>query len=170
MFLAEQSRAASRNMESSVKKLRNPSLARFLRVSNIFTPKEFYTGCANYLPSRSTPHSVIVLQDLKADNILVEPTGVCKISDFGISKKADIHRGRAFTGLKGTVFWMAPEILSPQEKGYDVKVDIWSVGCIVLEMWTGDRPWKGEELIPVMMKVPSNHIRCLASVTILVAL
>jgi len=61
---------------------------------------------------------------LKADNILVEPTGVCKISDFGISKKADIHRGRAFTGMKGTVFWMAPEILSSGGKGYDVKVDI----------------------------------------------
>jgi serine/threonine protein kinase len=90
---------------------------------------------------------------LKADNILVETTGVCKISDFGISKKADIHHGRAFTGMKGTVFWMAPEILSSGGKGYDVKVDIWSVGCIVLEMWTGDRPWSGEELLPVMMKV-----------------
>lgn len=94
-----------------------------------------------------------VTQDLKADNILVEPTGICKISDFGISKKADIHRGRAFTGMKGTVFWMAPEILYSDGKGYDVKVDIWSVGCIVLEMWTGDRPWSGEELLPVMMKV-----------------
>jgi serine/threonine protein kinase len=95
----------------------------------------------------------IISQDLKAENILVEPTGICKISDFGISKKADVHRGRAFTGMKGTVFWMAPEILSSDGKGYDVKVDIWSVGCIVLEMWTGDRPWSGEELVPVMMKV-----------------
>jgi serine/threonine protein kinase len=94
-----------------------------------------------------------VSQDLKADNILVEPTGICKISDFGISKKADIHHGRAFTGMKGTVFWMAPEIISSSGNGYDVKVDIWSVGCIVLEMWTGDRPWSGEELLPVMMKV-----------------
>jgi serine/threonine protein kinase len=48
---------------------------------------------------------------------------------------------------------MAPEILSSGGKGYDVKVDIWSVGCIVLEMWTGDRPWSGEELLPVLMKV-----------------
>jgi serine/threonine protein kinase len=101
----------------------------------------------------SSPNFFFVAQDLKADNILVEPTGVCKISDFGISKKADIHRGRAFTGMKGTVFWMAPEILYSDGKGYDVKVDIWSVGCIVLEMWTGDRPWSGEELVPVMMKV-----------------
>lgn len=54
--------------------------------------------------------------------------------------------------MKGTIFWMAPEILE-QGKGYDVKVDIWSVGCIVLEMWTGDRPWSGEEFAPVMLKV-----------------
>lgn len=106
-----------------------------------------------YLHSKGILH-----RDLKADNILVEPTGICKISDFGISKKADIKRGRAFTGMKGTVFWMAPEILSSDGKGYDVKVDIWSVGCIVLEMWTGDRPWSGEELLPVMMKLVEHKL------------
>ncbi|KAF5385256.1 hypothetical protein D9615_001456 [Tricholomella constricta] len=94
-------------------------------------------------------------QDLKSDNILVEPSGVCKISDFGISKQAeDILQARAFTGMRGTIYWMAPEMLdSDKRKGYDVKVDIWSVGCIVLEMWTGERPWYGEEIFPVMMKL-----------------
>lgn len=115
-----------------------------------------------YLHSRGILHRVrrflvfivyskpTLTQDLKADNILVETTGVCKISDFGISKKTF---NRAFTAMKGTIFWMAPEILESKGKGYDVKVDIWSVGCIVLEMWTGDRPWSGEEFVPVMLKV-----------------
>lgn len=94
------------------------------------------------------------LQDLKADNILLEPGGICKISDFGISKKVEtINRGRAFTGMKGTVFWMAPETFDSRKQGYDVKVDIWSTGCVVLEMWTGKRPWSGEPHLPVMMKV-----------------
>ncbi|KAF9462166.1 kinase-like domain-containing protein, partial [Collybia nuda] len=100
-----------------------------------------------YLHSRGILH-----RDLKADNILVETTGICKISDFGISKKT-FNRTRAFTTMKGTLFWMAPEILESKGKGYDVKVDIWSVGCIVLEMWTGDRPWSGEEFFPVMFKL-----------------
>jgi mitogen-activated protein kinase kinase kinase len=51
--------------------------------------------------------------------------------------------------------YRAPEVLDSNnnKRGYDSKVDIWSVGCVVLEMWTGERPWAGEEMIPVMMKV-----------------
>ncbi|KAJ7596974.1 kinase-like domain-containing protein [Mycena floridula] len=89
----------------------------------------------------------IIHRDLKADNILVEREGRCKISDFGISKKAE----EASTGMKGTVFWMAPEVVGPGKSGYSSKVDIWSMGCVILEMWTGVRPWDGQETIPVML-------------------
>jgi serine/threonine protein kinase len=90
---------------------------------------------------------------LKADNILVEMSGVCKISDFGISKRTDDGSGGAFTALQGTVFWMAPEVINTQKKGYNFKIDIWSVGCVVLEMWAGMRPWMGDEAVAVMFKV-----------------
>jgi serine/threonine protein kinase len=90
---------------------------------------------------------------LKADNILVEMSGVCKISDFGISKRTDDGVGGAFTAMQGTVFWMAPEVINLQKKGYNFKIDIWSVGCVVLEMWAGMRPWMGDEAVAVMFKV-----------------
>lgn len=94
------------------------------------------------------------MQDLKADNILVETTGVCKISDFGIAKRTDNIDGLgASTAMTGTVFWMAPEVIDPMKKGYDKKVDIWSVGCVVHEMWAGKRPWSGDEAIVVILKV-----------------
>ena len=81
-------------------------------------------------------------------------TGVCKISDFGISKRTDDSAGGAFTAMQGTVFWMAPEVIrSKKGKGYNFKIDIWSVGCVVLEMWAGMRPWMGDEAIAVMFKV-----------------
>lgn len=92
-------------------------------------------------------------QDLKADNILVEMSGTCKISDFGISKRTEDLHGGAFTAMQGTVFWMAPEVINTQKKGYNFKIDIWSVGCVVLEMWAGMRPWMGEEMVAVMFKV-----------------
>ncbi|KAJ7092654.1 kinase-like domain-containing protein [Mycena epipterygia] len=73
-------------------------------------------------------HSTGILhRDLKGDNILVEPSGVCKISDFGISKRGDMH-GQAATELRGTVYWMAPEVVNSDKRGYDSKVDIWSLG------------------------------------------
>jgi len=61
--------------------------------------------------------------------------------------------------MQGTVFWMAPEVINTQKKGYNFKVDIWSVGCVVLEMWAGKRPWTGEEMVAVMFKVCSPIYR-----------
>lgn len=101
-------------------------------------------------------------QDLKADNILVETSGTCKISDFGISKRTENSDGAA-TALQGTVFWMAPEVVNPQGKSYNNKVDIWSVGCVVLEMWAGMRPWQGDELVAVMFKVSCAYCCCATS-------
>ncbi|KIJ68540.1 hypothetical protein HYDPIDRAFT_82801 [Hydnomerulius pinastri MD-312] len=101
-----------------------------------------------YLHSKNIIH-----RDLKADNILVEKTGICKISDFGISKRTDEDQG-AYTAMQGTVFWMAPEVIGSQRgRGYNNKVDIWSVGCVVLEMWAGRRPWPDEDFFTVMFKV-----------------
>ncbi|TBU45235.1 Pkinase-domain-containing protein [Dichomitus squalens] len=100
-----------------------------------------------YLHSRNILH-----RDLKADNILVETTGVCKISDFGISRRTDdINMAAAYTSMQGTVFWMAPEVVNSKGKGYNSKIDIWSVGCVVFEMWTGQRPWSGQEAMAVLL-------------------
>ncbi|KAF8807311.1 Pkinase-domain-containing protein [Phlegmacium glaucopus] len=101
-----------------------------------------------YLHSRGILH-----RDLKADNILVEMSGTCKISDFGISKRTEDVDGGAHTAMQGTIFWMAPEVVHTKKEGYNFKIDIWSVGCVVLEMWAGKRPWVGEETVVVMYKL-----------------
>lgn len=63
-------------------------------------------------------------QDLKADNLLVDLSGIVKISDFGISKKVDnIYQDQAAMSLQGSIFWMAPEVVhNPTKKGYSAKV------------------------------------------------
>ncbi|KAG1757666.1 kinase-like domain-containing protein [Suillus lakei] len=104
-----------------------------------------------YLHSKNIIH-----RDLRADNILVENTGICKISDFGISKRTDDLHGTSSHVIQGSVFWMAPEAMDPKNNGYNAKIDIWSVGCVVLEMWSGKRPWSDDEAITVMFKVYQN--------------
>ncbi|CAI2183766.1 723_t:CDS:10 [Funneliformis geosporum] len=95
--------------------------------------------------------------DIKADNILVDEEGCCKISDFGISKKSD-HALAAYDynsnmSLQGTIFWMAPEVFT---RGYSAKVDIWSLGCVVLEMFAGERPWSELTDLAAMFKLGSE--------------
>jgi mitogen-activated protein kinase kinase kinase len=98
----------------------------------------------------------ILHRDLKADNILLDLDGTCKISDFGISKKTDNIYGNDVTNsMQGSVFWMAPEVIRSQGMGYSAKIDIWSLGCVVLEMFAGRRPWSKEEAIGAIYKLGS---------------
>lgn len=107
----------------------------------------------------------VLHRDLKADNILLDVDGTCKISDFGISKKTDNIYGNDVTNsMQGSVFWMAPEVVRAEGQGakarsegqgYSAKVDIWSLGCVVLEMFAGRRPWSKEEPIGAIFKLGS---------------
>jgi mitogen-activated protein kinase kinase kinase len=101
----------------------------------------------------------ILHRDLKADNILLDLDGTCKISDFGISKKTDnIYGNDKSNNMQGSVFWMAPEVIRSEGKGYSAKVDIWSLGCVVLEMFCGRRPWAKEEAIGAIYKIANGEI------------
>ncbi|CAD8081561.1 unnamed protein product [Paramecium sonneborni] len=76
----------------------------------------------------------IIHRDIKGANIIVDTKGVCKLADFGCS----IIGSNAYS-LKGTPNWMAPEVINSQETGrYS---DIWSLGCTIIEMLTGEPPW-----------------------------
>ncbi|KAG8914160.1 hypothetical protein FRC01_004196, partial [Tulasnella sp. 417] len=102
-----------------------------------------------YLHSNKTIH-----RDLKADNLLVDPSGNCKISDFGISKHNEgIYNNATMTAMQGSIFWMAPEMLYNDKKGYNAKIDIWSLGCVLIEMFSARRPWEQEDLVSVILKV-----------------
>ncbi|KAL9601008.1 MAG: hypothetical protein Q9219_002830 [cf. Caloplaca sp. 3 TL-2023] len=102
----------------------------------------------------------VLHRDLKADNILLDVDGTCKISDFGISKKSDDIYGNdtSNNSMQGSVFWMAPEVVRSQSTGYSAKVDIWSLGCVVLEMFAGRRPWAKDEAIGAIYKLGSLNM------------
>ena len=100
----------------------------------------------------------ILHRDLKADNILLDVDGTAKISDFGISKKTDnIYGNDKTNSMQGSVFWMAPEVIRSQGEGYSAKVDIWSLGCVVLEMFAGRRPWSQEEAVGAIYKLANGE-------------
>ncbi|KAK0531509.1 mitogen-activated protein kinase kinase kinase [Tilletia horrida] len=98
----------------------------------------------------------ILHRDLKADNILVDWDGICKISDFGTVRKTDDIYNNQEMSLQGSIFWMAPEVINMTADGYSAKVDIWSLGCVVLEMLAGRRPWSEQEAVQAMLRIGSK--------------
>ncbi|XP_064645230.1 uncharacterized protein LOC135498756 [Lineus longissimus] len=89
----------------------------------------------------------IAHRDIKPANVLLSlDDPIIKLADFGISRKleASLLTHGATTAGKGTVQYMSPEATrgeDDEKKGYGLKTDIWSVGCVVLEMAKGTRPW-----------------------------
>ncbi|KAH0453366.1 hypothetical protein IEQ34_017690 [Dendrobium chrysotoxum] len=82
----------------------------------------------------------IIHRDIKGANILVDNKGCIKLADFGASKQvAKLATMTAAKSMKGTPYWMAPEVIL--QTGHTFSADIWSVGCTVIEMATGKPPW-----------------------------
>eukprot|EP00293_Proteomonas_sulcata_P012670 CAMPEP_0184309004 /NCGR_PEP_ID=MMETSP1049-20130417/17305_1 /TAXON_ID=77928 /ORGANISM="Proteomonas sulcata, Strain CCMP704" /LENGTH=700 /DNA_ID=CAMNT_0026621809 /DNA_START=95 /DNA_END=2197 /DNA_ORIENTATION=+ len=83
----------------------------------------------------------IVHQDIKSSNILVLSDRTAKICDFGLARKGSkvMHVDRELV----TLWYRAPELLMG-DSTYNVKVDEWGVGCIVLEMIIGGCPFRGK--------------------------
>ncbi|RYE82735.1 MAG: hypothetical protein EOO65_05055, partial [Methanosarcinales archaeon] len=82
----------------------------------------------------------VVHRDIKGANILVDRSGVCKVSDFGASKFLAALDNTAATAsgpdsLRGTPAFMAPEVI--KQVGYGRSSDIWSLAGTVVEMLTG---------------------------------
>ncbi len=107
----------------------------------------------SYLHNRDIIH-----RDIKGANILVDNKGTIKISDFGISKKLEAtnilngaNNNKHRPSLQGSVFWMAPEVV--KQTSYTRKADIWSLGCLVVEMMTGTHPFPDCTQLQAIFKI-----------------
>ncbi|KAI3621992.1 ste ste11 protein kinase [Moniliophthora roreri] len=127
------------------------------RIIQVYT-MQMLEGLA-YLHSRGIVH-----RDVKPDNILLDHLGVIKFVDFGAAKilaknqrsmvrsrrgpevgytanTPSLGGGLGMNSLTGTPMYMSPEIIKNDKRGRHGAMDIWSMGCVVLEFATGRKPW-----------------------------
>ena len=119
------------------------------------------------LGALAAAHAIgIIHRDLKPDNIIVSDGGRAKILDFGIAKLAVGTAGkgpRTRTGaLLGTPHYMSPEQIQGSE--IDARSDLYSLGIVLFELFTGQRPFDGStdfELMMAQVSTPPPSLRAL---------
>ncbi|XP_031483007.1 mitogen-activated protein kinase kinase kinase YODA-like [Nymphaea colorata] len=109
--------------------------------------QQILSGLA-YLHAKNTVH-----RDIKGANILVDPNGRVKLADFGMAKHVTGHS--LALSFKGSPYWMAPEVIK-NSNGCNLAVDIWSLGCTVLEMATRKPPWSQYEGVAALFKIGNS--------------
>ncbi len=75
----------------------------------------------------------IIHRDLKPENIFLNNKNEIKIGDFGVARQLTAYKNYSLTKGIGTLYYSSPEIL--KGNNYDNKVDIWSLGCIIYELF-----------------------------------
>ncbi|XP_010270404.1 PREDICTED: mitogen-activated protein kinase kinase kinase YODA isoform X2 [Nelumbo nucifera] len=110
--------------------------------------RQILSGLA-YLHGRNHVH-----RDIKGANILVDPNGEIKLADFGMAKHITSYS--SVLSFKGSPYWMAPEVIMNSSNGYSLAVDIWSLGCTILEMATTKPPWSQYEGVAAIFKIGNS--------------
>lgn len=146
------------------------SIATMLKQYNTFQEPLVKNFVRQILAGLSYLHSQdIIHRDIKGANILVDNKGGVKISDFGISKRVEASTllGSRASGsggghlhrpsLQGSVYWMAPEVV--RQTAHTKKADIWSLGCLVVEMFIGAHPFPDCSQLQAIFAIGSNQAR-----------
>jgi predicted Ser/Thr protein kinase len=92
----------------------------------------------------------LVHRDVKPQNVLLDGDGRAKVTDFGIARSLDVD-GMTITGtIMGTSNYIAPE----QARGQpvDEQTDVYSLGCVLYELLTGEVPYDGDNFVTVAMR------------------
>ena len=149
------------------------TLDRMIPASGVRVPEALRVG-AQIADACARAHAAgIVHRDLKPANVMVQPDGRVKVLDFGIAKLLGVGAGvdagmtSAATGTSpgvvlGTAAYMSPE--QAEGRAVDARSDIFSLGAMLYEMVTGQRPFAGDSPVTVMAAVVQQEPRPIGDV------
>lgn len=131
-----------------------------------FTPGETIDVGIQVASALYATHSVgIIHRDIKPDNIMLRHDGIVKVLDFGLAKLSRERPSFETDSMAptqnfintavGMVLGTAPYMSPEQARGMDLdeRTDIWSLGCVLYEMISGQQPFHGPTTIDVMSRI-----------------
>ncbi|KAJ7766474.1 hypothetical protein DFH07DRAFT_1058607 [Mycena maculata] len=90
----------------------------------------------------------VIHRDIKGANILTNKDGTVKLADFGVAANTTSVNDGA---VVGSPYWMAPEVI--EQSGATTASDIWSVGCVVIELLEGHPPYHTLDPMPALFRI-----------------
>ena len=119
------------------------------KTKNYFTEQEVWKVFIQLLKGLKALHDFKILhRDIKSANVFLFKGGICKLGDLNVSKVA--RKSLAYTQT-GTPYYASPEVW--EEKAYDSKSDVWSLGCVIYEMITLRPPFQAKSMEELYKKV-----------------
>ncbi|KAF9468656.1 hypothetical protein BDZ94DRAFT_686290 [Collybia nuda] len=92
----------------------------------------------------------VIHRDIKGANILTNKDGTVKLADFGVASSTTTG-GVSDDAVVGSPYWMAPEVI--EQSGATTASDIWSVGCVVIELLEGHPPYHTLDPMPALFRI-----------------
>ena len=142
------------------------TLREYLNEQGSMTVRDGVKFLLPILSALSAAHKLgIVHRDIKPENILISKEGRIKIADFGLAKGTLI--GETMTAeasvILGSVSYLSPEQVS---RGIaDPRSDVYSVAVTAFEMFTGEKPFSGEEPIQIAYMHVNNRVPKMSAMT-----